>query len=300
MKSFLFKFIFLLTIITISTFGLKYFLPHKKNYNSAMIDKLELLKNNKSKQKIILIGGSSVGWGLSAEQIEKATKITTINLGHHAGFGLMDYQEFVLSNLTPNDLIIFSPEWNFYDNPEFYDSATLYDLYANDKYLNLTQKSLLQYIKAIFLKKISFSKKGYESDNPYIYDCINKNGDIISHCGLAPRSPSSYNVDLANFNSELFCEKFKYISRCKCILLFPPTQKLIFEKNRKSFNKLQCAIEKSKLLFVDSIESNVYNENEFFDAEYHLQCDIKKLRTEKVIKYIFTSSKSNHTHQGSN
>jgi len=286
MKSFLFKFIILFSIIIIFTFGLKFLLPHKKNYNSAMVDKLELLKKNKSKQKILLIGGSSVGWGLSAEQIQKATNITTINLGHHAGFGLIDYQEFIISNLTPNDLIIFSPEWEFYNNPEFYDSATLDDLYTNDKYLNLTQKSLFIKIKSILLKEISFSKKEHNSDNPYIYNCINKNGDIISHCGLDPKGPKSYNVDLSHFNLEFFSKKFKYISQCKCILLFPPTQKSIFEKNKKSFNNLQSTIEKSNILYLDSIAFNVYDENEFYDAEYHLQCEIKKLRTEKVIKYI--------------
>lgn len=261
-----------------------------------MVDKLELLKKNKSKQKILLIGGSSVGWGLSAEQIQKATNIITINLGHHAGFGLLDYQEFIISNLNHNDIIIFSPEWIFYKNPEFYDSATLNDLYTNYKYLSLTNKSIFLYIKSIFLKKISFSKKKRDPHNPYIYNCINENGDIISHCVQKPKGPKSYNVHLSQYNLEFFREKFKYISKCKCILLFPPTQKSIFEKNKKSFKNLQNVISKSNLLYADSIASNVYNENEFFDAEYHLKCEIKKLRTEKLIEYINTVYKSNQIH----
>lgn len=304
MKSFLFKSFFLVTIITLSTIVIKYLLPFEKNYNSAMVDKLGMLQKNKAKQKIILIGGSSVGWGLSAEKIEKATNITTINLGHHAGFGLLDYQEFIISCLNPNDIIIFSPEWNFYDNPDNYDTATLDDLYTNITYLKITKKSLFTKIKSVLLRKISLSTiKNHNPDNPYIYDCFNKNGDVISHCGIKSRKPKKYKVDFANFNLELFKEKFKYISKSNCIILFPPTQETVYKKHKKSFDDLQIAISKSKLNYIDLITSNVYNEMDFFDAEYHLKCEIKNKRTEKVIKsikHLVNSSKSNQIHQGSN
>lgn len=304
MKSFLFKSIILVTVITLSTIGIKYLLPFEKNYNSAMVDKLGMLQKNKAKQKIILIGGSSVGWGLSAEKIEKATNITTINLGHHAGFGLLDYQEFIISCLNPNDIIIFSPEWNFYDNPDDYDTATLDDLYTNRTYLNITNKSLISKIKSILLRKISLSiNKKYDPNNPYRYNCINKNGDVISHCGIKSHKPVEYKVNFANFDLELFKTKFKYITKPRCILIFPPTQETVYKKHKKSFDDLQIAISKSKLSYIDLITSNVYNEMDFFDTNYHLKCEIKNKRTEKVIKsikHLVNSSKSNQIHQGSN
>jgi len=304
MKSFLFKSIILATVITLSTIGIKYLLPFEKNYNSAMVDKLGILQKNKAKQKIILIGGSSVGWGLSAEKIQKNTNITTINLGHHAGYGLLDYQEFIISCLNPNDIIIFSPEWIFYDNPDNYDTATLDDLYTNTTYLKITKKSLFTKIKSVLLRKISLSTyKNHDPDNPYIYNCFNKNGDVISHCGIKSRKPKKYKVDFTHFDLELFKEKFKYISKARCILLFPPTQESVYKIHEKSFVDLQMAISKSKLGYIDLITSNVYNETDFFDAEYHLKCEIKNKRTEKVIKSIISlinSSKSNQNHQGSN
>jgi hypothetical protein len=304
MKKFLFKSVFLATVITLSTIGIKYLLPFEKNYNSAMVDKLGILQKNKAKQKIILIGGSSVGWGLSAEKIQKATNITTINLGHHAGFGLLDYQEFIISCLNPNDIIIFSPEWNFYDKPDDYDTATLDDLYTNTTYLKITKKSLFTKIKSTLLRKISLStNKNHDPDNPYVYNCFNKNGDVISHCGIKSRKPNKYKVDFAHFDLELFKAKFKYISKARCILLFPPTQESVYKMYKKSFDDLQMAISISKLGYIDLIPSNVYNETDFFDAEYHLKCEIKNKRTEKVIKSIISLinfSKSNHTHQGSN
>jgi len=290
MKSFLFKSIILATIIIISMIGMKYLLPIEKNFNSAMVYKLELLQKYKAKQKILLIGGSSVGFGLSADQIQKATNITTLNLGHHAGYGLLDYQEFIISCLNPNDIIIFSPEWVFYENPDFYDPATLFDLYKNSTYLKITNKKSFTKIKSVSTRKILPQiKDPYHPQKVYIYNCCNINGDIISHCGLNPRKPKKYKVDFAHFDLELFKAKFKYTTKAKCILLFPPTQKFVYTMHKKSFDYLQITISKSHLDYVDLITSNIYNETDFFNAEYHLKCEIRNKRTEKVIKYIINS-----------
>lgn len=269
-----------------------------------MVDKLEILQKNKAKQKIILIGGSSVGFGLSAEKIQKATNITTINLGHHAGFGLLDYQEFIISCINPNDIIIFSPEWKFYNNPDFYDIATLNNLHTNTTYLKITKKSLFTKTKSVLGRKISLSIfKNHDLNKPYIYNCFNKNGDVISHCDIKSRKLVKYKVDFANFDLDLFNAKFQYISKARCILLFPPTQESVYKMYKKSFDDLQMAISKSKLDYIDLILSNVYNETDFFDAAYHLKCEIKNKRTEKVIKSIISlinSTKSNQNHQVSN
>jgi hypothetical protein len=287
MRYFLSKSFILIIIIAISTICLKYLLPFEKNYNSAMVDKLELLQKNKAKQKILLIGGSSVGWGLSAEQIQNATSITTINLGHHAGFGLLDYQDFVISCLTPNDIVIFSPEWDFYNNPDFFDTATLNDLHKNMTYLTITNKSLFTKVKSLFLRNISFSSnKVQDQNNPYIYNCLNKNGDVVSHCGINPKGPKQYQIAFSHFDMKLWISKFKYISKANCILLMPPTQKSIYEKNKLSFDSLQLIFNKCNLNYVDRIIDNTYEEIDFFDAEYHLKCEIRTERTAKIIEYI--------------
>jgi hypothetical protein len=264
MKLFLLKLICLFLIIIFATGGLKFLLPTKKNYNSAFVDKLELLQKNKTNRKILLIGGSSVGWGISAEQIQKATNIITINLGHHAGFGLIDFQQFILSCLTPEDLIIFSPEWLFFDNPNAYDTATLNNLLQNMTYLELTNKPIITKVKSIYLKKISLNQKK-DKINPYTYDCLNQNGDIISHCGLIPKSPIKYSVDFTNFDLNSFIKTFKYMSSVKCVLLFPPTQESIFLDNIKSFEKLQGILSKNNVNIMDSITSIIYHESNFFD-----------------------------------
>jgi hypothetical protein len=285
MKPFIAKVSYLIIIVALLSISIKMLLPQKKNYNTAMIEKLELLRKNKDKKKILLIGGSSVGWGLSAEQIQNATNTITINLGHHAGYGLTDFQDYILSCLTANDLIILSPEWVFYSDPYYSDKATLGDLSRNNRYLELTNRPWIGRIKPILSKEISFIKQPDKND-PYRYDCLNGNGDVVSHCGLEAKGPRKYSIDSLNFNPTKFANAFKYISSARCILLFPPTQESVYLKNQSKLNKLQRIITASNLHYLDSITENIYRESDFYDAEYHLNCEVRTKRTEKIISYI--------------
>lgn len=287
MKQFLIKVSFFLIGVISITIGLKFTLPIKKDYNSAMVDKLEMLRKNKNKRKIVLIGGSSVGWGLSAKQIEKATKIATINLGHNAGFGLIDYQDYIISCLTPHDIVIFSPEWYFYENPEFYNPGILNNLYRNTRYLQITNKPISTQIKWALTRKNSFRKSNKtDKNNPYRYDCLNENGDVTSHYNLKAKGAKKYTVNLTNVDLNKFKSTFKYLDRSHCVLLFPPTQKMIYKENETTFEKLQISISHSNFNYIDSIKSNIYDEGDFFDNQYHLKGEINKKRTEKVIDYI--------------
>jgi hypothetical protein len=286
MKRFLAKSSALLLIVVLSVFGLKLSIPVKKNYNSAFVDKLQALSENKDKKKIVLIGGSSVGWGLSAEQIEKATNIPTFNLGHHAGFGLLDFQDLILSCLQPEDIVVFSPEWSFYENPEEYDKATLDDLYQNADYLDLTDRNYL-IVRSIFLRNLNWSpSEERDTSDPYIYDCLNNQGDIITHCALPAKGPKKYDVNLQTFDLEKFKSTFQYINHPNYILLFPPTQDSTYSRNKQQFQLIEQRLNQDSFIIMDSIQSNVYEQGDFFDSEYHLTCDARKYRTEKVIRGI--------------
>lgn len=292
MKVFLKKGVLIFLYVFIAILACKFLLPSNKNYNSAFVKKLELLKENRHVPKIVLIGGSAVGWGISAEIIENATKIKTINLGHHVGYGLMDYQAYILENISKNDIIIFSPEWVFFDNPDFFDKATLEDLYSNYEYIRLLKKPLHFFVKSLFLRTTSLRQHSLHRGDPYRYDCLNKNGDVISHCGLSPKGTSDYVVQFDNFSYATFKQKFKFLEWPNTFVVFPPTQRGIYQKNLKKFTFLQQSLLSSPLKIVDSISSNVYPEIDFYDREYHLMCEKKETRTLKVIKYILSRKSS--------
>lgn len=260
---------------------------NRKNYNSIFVQKLEKLKENKDSKKIVLIGGSSVGWGISAKQIEAETGIKTINVGHHAGFGLVDYADFIVDNINPEDIIIFSPEWVFYSNPYFYDTATLDNLiHKNIEYGNLTG-NINHQLKALFLYDIKLKDREYYKPNdPYIYNCVNENGDVVSHCKLKKHEPSMYDLNIKTFNANSFLNVYTYLKKAKFLLVFPPTQKRIYDKNRVYFNYFEKELLKANINIAGNVLDNVFAEQEFFDAGFHLTCEARNKRTENLIPYI--------------
>lgn len=267
-------------------FGLVQSGGRAKNFNSAFVDKLKLLQKYRDQQKIVLYGGSSVAFGLSAKQIEKATHLKTINLGHHAGFGLVDFRDFILANLTPNDLIIFSPEWHFYTLPENYDPATLDNLIHNNfDYGELLGKK--EYMtRSVFLCPTTHSPQHL----PYIYDCLNTNGDIITHCGMPSIKPLPYDLPDKGFDFAYFKKTFPFISQNNTLILFPPTQALVYEKNKLRIEEIEKELRDQGLQLANAASDNVYPESSFFDATYHLDCTTRKIRTDSLISAIFRSN----------
>lgn len=285
----LLKKIFIFFLVSFSAFFLlKFSLRNfqQKNYNSAFVDKLKILKANKLNRKIILFGGSSVGWGFSAELIEHKLGIKTINLGHSMGFGLTEIQPFLMQNLTRDDIIVFSPEWKFYTEPEYYDTSTLENLYRYNYEYGRLIGNVNYEIKSYF-SKIQLGIGQLESKNfAYIYNCLNKNGDVISQCNLKGPGPRYYGVDNKPLKLDAFPQYFPFLRTHKVIFAFPPTQERIYMDFGKRLNFIQKSVLDHHYLIVDSVSDNVYPQTAFFDAEYHITCDVRTRRTEKLISYL--------------
>jgi len=69
--------------------------------------KEQMLVNDHSKQRIIIVGGSDALYQVSAEQIEKATGIKTYNFGTHAQLGWEELLDKALPYVRKNDIVIY-------------------------------------------------------------------------------------------------------------------------------------------------------------------------------------------------
>ena len=64
-------------------------------------------------ERIILVGGSSLGWGVSSEVLTKNLGILTLNSGIHAGVGYRNFFRNIEDVLDKDrDLIVISPEYS--------------------------------------------------------------------------------------------------------------------------------------------------------------------------------------------
>jgi len=72
----------------------------------------------------------------------------------------------------------------------------------------------------------------------------------------------------------------------KVIFAFPPTQERIYKEYGNRLNFIQQSLLNQHYLIADSLIDNVYPQSEFFDAEYHILCDVRTRRTEKLISFL--------------
>lgn len=79
-------------------------------YQSVIQRKYEKLCNTEG-QKIIVIGGSNVAFGLDAELMEEKTGRPVINMGLLAGFGNLFNSEIARSHIGPGDVVILAYEY---------------------------------------------------------------------------------------------------------------------------------------------------------------------------------------------
>jgi len=64
----------------------------------------------KAPRRILLVGGSSTHFGLSAEELQEKLGIPVLNLGLHAGLGLDAIDKLVQDEIRPDDIVILFPE----------------------------------------------------------------------------------------------------------------------------------------------------------------------------------------------
>lgn len=90
-----------------------------RHYLMGAIDNKDRLENYKDANiRFILLGGSSIGWSVSAQSLSEELDVTVINLGVSAGVGYRNIFNFYEDFLDPRrDALVLSPEYGMIFNP---------------------------------------------------------------------------------------------------------------------------------------------------------------------------------------
>lgn len=287
-KAFIFGGLQILILAFICTFNV----PHESSYMYGYEIKKKLLKEVGGK-RIILVGCSSLAFGLNSEIIKEATSFNPINMGLHAGLGRkLTLNDTIIEALKPNDLVVLCLEYDLYGRSPAgealwqllrIDSSTVFDLSLSDV-IDLSESGF-SYVGGQLRNAIKNLVRGRRSQPVnliYTTDGLNEYGDLVSHWKLGhqngPRAIKPLMLEGAYFRDAFNdVSGFVHASRTKgarVVFSFPPIREDQYLKNKRSINALtQLVVDTLQLEIIASAEAMAFPEECFFDTAYHLNYD---------------------------
>ena len=114
MKKIILAILSVLTIVAIPLIGLPVYAAkvedvYHNTYLAAMADKFGRLHALED-EKIILIGGSSMAFGVDCSAVERELGMPVVNMGLYAALGSKTTLDLTKSGIGKGDIVIFAPE----------------------------------------------------------------------------------------------------------------------------------------------------------------------------------------------
>ena len=178
---------------------------NKYSYTMGYKKIYKKIKDTKGQKRIILFGGSSLAWGLSAKDLTNDLRILTLNSGIHGAMGTKRILSTVIDVIEKDkDLIVISPEYQSI-NQNFAKSRSKeyceIILYTLNKYptecIGYSLNKVIRLFPTFNKKSGDYFKSGFNEYGDYVYrrqqvnmigkvrkdkNCINfSNNDLVQH-----------------------------------------------------------------------------------------------------------------------
>lgn len=293
-KSFVF-FVLISTTVSALSFTYKKIFSRKSDYMASIIDKHKRLAQIDS-NRLLLVGGSNLAFGIDSKMIEQNFDVNVINMGIHAGLGLEFMINEAITSVKSGDVVLLSIEYSLYDQ----STKPSIDLINHMQIIYPLSKDFY-HIGAkdnfyVFLQNANkrFNRQQIEINTTYDRRSFNKFGDAIGH--LNQDRPVELKdkgiikkIDIGS-NALLFRELYNKCNSigAKLYIVFPTYPVSEFNLNKKNIYDLKEQI-KSQIDFIELIndpETFVYDDSFFFDTVFHLNAHGRNVRTKKLIEIL--------------
>ena len=269
----------------------------RNGYLNAYEDKLRILAQTEGR-KTMFVGGSSVLFGLSAEQYEALSGEKTVNMGLNAGpydVYLASIEEYV----GQGDTVILALEFEAYGSEWYKMDQTYLDLahvtkgYAKSIPLRLLPEycfktTLNCYRRAYTLMYQQVQSVLDDDDQLYRRDLVNDYGDVKQDRLTAPKEVEAHQVSFA-VEEESMAMILDYVARyeekgAKVYLIHPPCYWVENDELAEYEEALRNCFGHRVL---GKASDWLFTENHcFYDTPYHLKPSGIQQRTEYLYELI--------------
>ena len=281
-------------------------------------EKFDLLQNTEG-EKIVVIGGSSVAFGLDSELMSKEMNRQVVNFGLYADLGTKIMMDLSKVNIGQGDIIILAPEMNAQTLSLYFNGpTTLQTLDGNAEMLPYIAagdyEKLIGASYEFTSNKLNFllSGKKPDSGNPaYQKDNFNEYGDNVYDRPYNEMTGVTNYITLdfyADFEDDVETEYEEYIDYVNDYVEYVQKRGAIVYFSFCPMNEIALSDENTeesierfyqnlrdvlKCQVISDVYDYIMDEGYFFDSEFHLNNAGVTARTVQLIKDIKRTLRNN-------
>ncbi len=295
--------VFLLPFATVLTVALGLSPVYEETFVGELGEKYERL-NSIQGEKLVVVGGSSVAFGLNSAVLSREVGMPVVNFGLYANLGTKLMLDLSKSGIGEGDIIVLAPEMNDQTLSLYFNSETT--LQALDGNFGMLKSIDRENYEALIGASWGFaadklvytvSGRAPENSGAYMKKWFNEYGDNIydrpyNEMSVTPKNITlDYKYDSEDGTVSEYEEFIDYVNEyvefctgkgATVYFSFPPMNEIALtdyntEENISAFydnlvSSLHCKI-------ISDINDYIMNEGYFFDSEFHLNDAGVNIRT---------------------
>lgn len=280
--------------------------PREVAYLTAWLDKKSRLVATE-RPKVILVGGSNVAFGLSGEQISNRIDRPVVNLGLHVGLGLAPVLREVRETLGPGDVVVVSPEYEFFLASSHSDATVptmrmfVDPSFGKPGFRERVSEAPARVVVAFrnagdlasttINEALGRSSIGLESEI-FTREAFNEFGDMVTHRGRSSLGPTPlpplnrWEVDDGLIDELVRFGRFARSRGARFVMIPPPLDRQSFANRSPIIDAVDRRLSRARVGFAWSPESSVVDRDEVFDAAYHLIGEANDRRSMRLAEWL--------------
>ena len=172
-----------------------------EHYLAALADKYARLRSLEDERKIIVIGGSSVAFGVNSQMIEENLGLPAVNMGLYGPLGITIMMDLTRGYVHEGDIVVLAPETDHQTMSMTFNGEAMWECCDSDftmlfkiRYHNWGE--MLGSFWPYAQKKLSaYRTEKIAPDGVYDHDSFNEYGDIV-YPRLQPVMEQWYDPDV--------------------------------------------------------------------------------------------------------
>ncbi|MFT7611160.1 MAG: hypothetical protein ACI9J3_000102 [Parvicellaceae bacterium] len=285
----------LIILVIISVIGIFYGIRNSNNpevdFINQRLKKEAAAVSDTTENRLILVGGSNLAFGIDSELIQETTGKNVHNLGLQRGLGMPYMLAEADRVVQDGDQVLFALEYDFFYQKDLSGVTPMLILEHNpneaDKFLAPDDMArVARFYPSFFRIKVNqrLFGKSFVPNPIYHSNAFNEYGDVVSHLSEPQKIKNpDYNVfelDRTNKNVKRLNEWINNHPNVECIFTFPPFMNSKYEEYVKEISALETELKTLlKCKIVGTARLFAYPDHFFFDTVYHLNKEGRKKRS---------------------